>query len=84
MWTRTDMENLFIDIWNDVNRGLEDEIDTHSELVDLMLGVIEEKMVREKLLEMATDAGFEKKELWDHAGKMLWNGWTEELKYIKL
>lgn len=84
LWTRVDMENIFVNIWNDVNNVLEDEIDTHSELLDLMLGVIEERMVREKLLEMIADAGIEKKELWERAGKVLWTGWTEELKYIKL
>ena len=84
LWTRTDMENMFVDIWNDINHGLEDEIDDHSEIVDVMLGVIEENGVREMLLEMFADAGIDKDKHWNEAGRGLWVGWTDQLKFIKL
>lgn len=84
LWTRADMGDMFVDIWNDINHGLEDEIDDHSDLVDVMLGVIEEEGVREKLLEMFADAKIDKEKHWNDAGRTLWAGWTNELKFIKL
>jgi len=40
--------------------------------------------VREKLIKMSKDAGLQEDVIWKKAGQRLWNGWTEELKFIKL
>lgn len=84
LWSRLDMSDMFNDIWNNITHGLEDQIDIHSELVDVMLGIVETDCVREKLIKMSKDAGLQEDVIWKKAGQRLWNGWTEELKFIKL
>lgn len=83
LWSRLDMSDMFNDIWNNIHHGLEDELDIHSELVDVMLGIVETDGVREKLIKMSKDADLKEDVIWKKAGERLWNGWTEELKFIK-
>ena len=84
LWTRSDMRKLFVDMWHGVTHGLEDNMDTGSMIVDVMLRVVEDKKIRQKLCDDAREAGLSKDQVWTIAGKALLNGWAEELLHIKI